>query len=67
MENNNEKFLYDIKCSNGISCLLFKYRQEIKEEKIEEKNKDKIIEDKSAEKIMVNSLRTENAPLNKII
>ena len=63
IDNNKDKILYDIKCSNSISCLLYKTRPEIKEEK----NEEKIIEDKIDEKIMVNSLRTEDVPLNKII
>ena len=63
IDNNKDKILYDIKCSNSISCLLYKTRPENKEEK----NEEKIIEDKIDEKIMVNSLRTEDVPLNKII
>ena len=64
IDTNNDKILYDIKCSNGISCLLFKSRPEIKKEKNEDKKK---AFDKTDEKILVTSLRTENAPLNKII
>ena len=64
IDTNNDKILYDIKCSNGISCLLFKSRPEIKKEKNEDKRK---AFDKTDEKILVTSLRTENVPLNKII
>ena len=64
MDTNNDKILYDIKCSNGISCLLFKSRPEIKKEK--NKDKKKTV-DKTDEKILVTSLRTEDVPLNKII
>ena len=64
IDTNNDKILYDIKCSNGISCLLFKSRPEIKKEKNEDKKKTF---DKTDEKILVTSLRTENVPLNKII
>ena len=64
IDTNNDKILYDIKCSNGISCLLFKSRPEIKKGKNEDKKK---AFDKTDEKILVTSLRTENAPLNKII
>ena len=63
IDNNKDKILYDIKCSNSISCLLYKTRPKIKEEK----NEEKTIKDKIDEKIMVNSLRTEDVPLNKII
>ena len=64
INTNKDKILYDIKCSNGISCLLYKTISENKEEKIED-NKKNI--EKKDDIIMVNSLRTENVPLNQII
>ena len=64
MDTSDDKILYDIKCSNGISCLLFKSRPEIKKEK--NKDKKKTV-DKTDEKILVTSFRTADVPLNKII
>ena len=64
IDKNEDKILWDIKCSNGISCLLFKNKSQIKE------NDDIInnIPEKEKEiQIHVNSFTTENIPLKKII
>ena len=61
INNNDGKFLYDIKCSNGISCLLFKNKPQTKgKENINNNNK-------SEYEIDINSFVTENKPLKKII
>ena len=57
IDNNREKLLYDIKCSNGITCLLFKNISQIKE--IEDDNI------KNEMEIQVNSFETENIALKK--
>ena len=61
INNNDGKFLYDIKCSNGISCLLFKNKPQAKgKENINNINKTEY-------EIDINSFVTENKPLKKII
>ena len=63
--DNDDKILCDIKCSNGISCLLFKNKSQLKD------NNDNILNNFSGKEkecqIHVNSFTTENIPLKKII
>ena len=63
MDIDKDKYLYDIKCSNGISCLLFKNRTQIKEDIENNNNYYK----NEFDKIQVNSFFTEEIPLKKII
>ena len=59
MNIDNNKSLYDIKCSNGITCLLFKNKQQegnLDNENIIDKNKNEY-------EIQVNSFITEEIPL----
>ena len=60
INNNDDKILYDIKCSNGISCLLFKNKSQIKRNENVNNNKSEL-------EIDINSFVTENKPLKKII
>ena len=63
IDTQDEKILFDIKCSNGISCLLYKNKSQMKEnDEINNINKNK-----TDYELQVNSFRTENLPLNKII
>ena len=63
--DSDDKILCDIKCSNGISCLLFKNKSQLKD------NNDNILNNFSEKEkecqIHVNSFTTENIPLKKII
>ena len=63
IDTQDDKILYDIKCSNGISCLLYKNKSQIKE------NEDirYFYKNKNDVEIQVNSFLTENVPLKKII
>ena len=63
MDIDKDKYLYDIKCSNGISCLLFKNRIQTKENNENNNNYYK----NEFDKIQVNSFFTEDIPLKKII
>ena len=63
MDIDKDKYVYDIKCSNGISCLLFKNRIQTKENNENNNNYYK----NEFDKIQVNSFLTEDIPLKKII
>ena len=63
IDNNEDKILYDIKCSNSISCLLFKNKSQLK-------GKEDLMNNNNNEnecQLNVNSFITENIPLKKII
>ena len=59
MNVDSDKTLYDIKCSNDITCLLFKNKSDIKNKD----NTNKANNTKNEFEIQVNSFITEDMPL----
>ena len=67
IDNNDDKILYDIKCSNSISCLLFKNKSQLKGKENEINDNNNIDKKEYKLQVNVNSFTTENIPLKKII